>query len=131
MIEIPIGCWIYIIGVILYLSLFYYVLFPTCCANERTLTTSSDVETLEVLLQPITVNSPNTTLPDGVTIQIAEDKVNQIQEENLDDNNNSSFPVTTSLRNGPCYGPLCQDYAGKPLYWYRSSFHHLIDIYNV
>ena len=130
MIEIPIDYWIYIIGVILYLFLFYYVLCPTS-ANERTLPSSSDVETLSVLLQANTVNSPNTTLPDGVTIQIAEDKVNQIQEENLDDNNNSSFPVTTSLRNGPCYGPLFQDYAGKPLYWYRSSFHNLIDIYNV
>ena len=126
MIELALCC------LILYLVLIYYVIGTACCATERTLTRSSDVEThLAVLLQVNTEDNPNNTLPRGVKSQIAEDKVNQIQEEHLDDNNNSAFPVTTPLRKGPCYEPFFKDYAGKPRSWYRSSFHNLIDIYNV
>ena len=118
--------------VILYLVLIYYVIGTACCATERTLTRSSDVEThLAVLLQVNTEDTPNNTLPHGVKSQISEDKVNQIEEELLDDNNNSAFPVTTPLRNRPCFEPFFKDYAGKPRYWYRSSFHNLIDIDNV
>ena len=88
---------------ILYLVLIYYVIGTTCCSTERTLTRSSDVETrLPVLLQVNTEDNPNNTLPQGVKSQIAGDKVNQIQEEHLDDNNNTAFPVTTPLRNVPC-----------------------------
>ena len=117
--------------VILYLVLIYYV-NKICCTTERTLTRSSDVETQEpVLLQVNTEDTPNNTLPHGVKSQISEDKVNPIEEEQLDDNNNSAFPVTTPLRNGPCFEPFFKDYAGKPRYWYRSSFHNLIDIDNV
>ena len=117
--------------VILYLVLIYYV-NKICCTTKRTLTRSSDVETQEpVLLQVNTEDTPNNTLPYGVKSQISEDKVNQIEEEQLDDNNNSAFPVTTPLRNGPCFEPFFKDYAGNPRYWYRSSFHNLIDIDNV
>ena len=120
-----------IIGFIIYVVLLFTILYLVCSANERILISISDVETLPVLFQANTENIPNTTLLHGVTYQISDDKVNQIQEEHLDDNNNSAFPVTTPLRNGPCYEPFFKDYAGKPRYWYRSSFHNLIDIDNV
>ena len=88
--------------VILYLVLIYYV-NKICCTTERTLTRSSDVETQEpVLLQVNTEDNPNNTLSHSVKSQIAQEKMKQIQEEHLDDNNNTAFPVTTPLRNVPC-----------------------------
>ena len=120
-----------IIGLILYVVILFNVFCSICSANERILTSSSDVETLPVLFQANTENNPNNILLHGVTYQIPEEKVNQIQEEHLDDNNNSAFPVTIPLQNGPCYEPVFKDYAGKTPHWYRSTFHNLMDIYNV
>ena len=120
-----------IIGLILYVVILFNVFCSICSANERILTSSSDVETLPVLLQANTENNPNTTHSQSVTYQIPEDEVDQIQIKHLDDNNNSAFPVTIPLRNGTCYEPVFKDYFGKTPYWYRSSFHNLMDIYNV
>ena len=131
MIEIALGYSIWTIGLILYLVSIYYVICTTCCLNERTLISSSDVEALPVLLQFNTKDNPNNTLSHSVKSQIAQKKMKQIQEEHLDDNNNSAFPVTIPLKNGPCYEPVFKDYAGKTPHWYRSTFHNLVDIYNV
>ena len=116
-----------IIASILYLVLIYNVLCPSCSANERTLTSCSDVETPLLFSQVNTENNPRITPLRNIASQIAEDEVNTISEEHLDDNNNQAFPVTTPLRNRPSYEPIFQDYACKIPYHYSSSLHNLID----
>ena len=120
-----------IIASILYLVLIYNVLCPSCSANERTLTSCSDVETPLVFSQVNTENNPKVTPSRSIASQMAEDKVSQISEEHLDDNNNPAFPVTTPLRKRPSYETIFKDYVCKNPYHYSSSFHNLIDSYNI
>ena len=112
--EIVIGYAICLIGFILCVVLLFNTICRACSANERTLTSRSDVETFPAgSIASQQRKNPNTTPSHGVTLQIAEDEVNEIQEEHLDDTNNSAFPVTTSFRNGPCNEPFSEYYAGK------------------
>ena len=120
-----------IIASILYLVLIYNVLCPSCSANERTLTSCSDVETPLVFLQVNTENNPKITPSHSIASQIAGDKMDQILEEHLDDNNNSAFPVTTPLEDRTSYESIFKDYACKTPYRYSSLFHNSIDIYNI
>ena len=98
---------------ILYLVLLHNLLCTICSTNERNLTSCSDVETPPVSLQVNTENNPYNPLSHSVASQIAEDNVNQISEEHLDDNNNSSFCLTTSLGIRTNYEPVFKVYSDK------------------
>ena len=116
---------------ILYFGLLYIVLFLNCSAHERTLTSCSDVETPLVFSQVNTEDIPKITPSRSITSQMAGDKMDQILEEHLDDNNNSAFPVTTPLEDRTSYESIFKDYACKTPYRYSSLFHNSIDIYNI
>ena len=130
MIEIGI-CIIALFLLILYFVLIYNVLCTTYSTNERTLASCDDVEAPSVFSQVNTENNPYISPSHVLACQMAEDKVDQISEDHLDDNNNPAFPVTTPLRKRPSYETIFKDYVCKNPYHYSSSFHNLIDSYNI
>ena len=121
MIEIGI-CIIALFLLIVYLVLIYNVLCTTYSANDRTLTSCSDVETPLEFSQVNTENNPYTTPSHVLACQMAEDKEDQISEDHLDDNYNPAFPVTTPIRNRPSYETIFKDYARKKPHHCSSTF---------